>query len=85
MADVQPAGVEHTARRLTLAIDVGGTGLKASVVDEAAQMVTDRVRVTTPVGATPQQIVDVWPAWCAAGPFIACRSPFPASYAKGGC
>ena len=44
---------------LTLAIDVGGTGLKASVVDEAAQMLTDRVRVPTPVGAPPQQIVKV--------------------------
>lgn len=27
MADVQRAGIEHTARRLTLAIAVGGTGL----------------------------------------------------------
>ena len=44
---------------LTLAIDIGGTGLKASVVDEAAQMLTDRVRVPTPVGAPPQQIVKV--------------------------
>ena len=59
MSDVQRAGIEHTARRLTLGIDVGGTGLKAAVVDEAAQMVTDRVRVPTPVGAPPQQIVEV--------------------------
>ena len=44
---------------LTLAIDVGGTGLKASVVDGAARMLTDRVRVPTPVGAPPQQIVKV--------------------------
>lgn len=44
---------------LTLAIDIGGTGLKASVVDEAAKMLTDRVRVPTPVGAAPQQIVKV--------------------------
>ena len=59
MTDVQRAGVEHTARRLTLAIDVGGTGLKASVVDEAAQMLTERVRLPTPVGAPPQQIVEL--------------------------
>ena len=44
---------------LTLAIDIGGTGLKASVVDEAGQMLTDRVRLPTPVGAPPQQIVEV--------------------------
>lgn len=59
MTDVQRSGVEHTARRLTLAIDIGGTGLKASVVDEAAQMITERVRLPTPVGAPPQQIVEV--------------------------
>ncbi len=49
MADVQ---------HLTLAIDIGGTGLKASVIDEAGQMLTDRVRLPTPVGAPPQQIVE---------------------------
>ncbi|SEO04548.1 polyphosphate glucokinase [Rhodospirillales bacterium URHD0017] len=59
MTDVQRAGIEHTARPLTLAIDVGGTGLKASVVDEAAQMVTERVRVPTPVGAPPEKLVEV--------------------------
>jgi len=48
------ADVHH----LTLAIDIGGTGLKASVVDEAGQMLTDRVRLPTPVGAPPQQIVE---------------------------
>lgn len=46
-------------RNLTLAIDIGGTGLKASVVDKDAQMLTDRVRLPTPVGAPPQRIVEV--------------------------
>ena len=59
MANVQSAGSEPTARRLTLAIDVGGTGLKASVIDEAAQMVTERVRLPTPVGAPPQEVIKV--------------------------
>ncbi len=31
----------------TLAIDIGGTGLKASVLDRAGEMVADRVRVVT--------------------------------------
>jgi polyphosphate glucokinase len=48
-----------TGHNLTLGIDIGGTGLKAAVVDEAAQMLTDRVRLPTPVGAPPQQIVKV--------------------------
>jgi polyphosphate glucokinase len=43
---------------LTLAIDIGGTGLKASIVDEAAEMKTERVRVDTPVGATPGKVVE---------------------------
>jgi len=34
-------------RPYTLAIDIGGTGLKASVLDAAGSMVTDRVRVDT--------------------------------------
>jgi polyphosphate glucokinase len=45
--------------KLTLAIDIGGTGLKASVVDEDARMLTDRVRVETPVGAPPATFVEV--------------------------
>jgi polyphosphate glucokinase len=44
---------------LTLAIDIGGTGLKASVVDEDAQLRTERLRVETPVGAPPAKFVEV--------------------------
>jgi len=44
---------------LTLAIDIGGTGLKASVVDEDAQLLTERLRVATPVGAPPPTFVEV--------------------------
>ena len=71
---------------LTLAIDVGGTGLKASVVDEAAQMLTDRVRVPTPVGAPPQQIVKVLAGMVAPlGAFDRVSVGFPASCAADGC
>jgi polyphosphate glucokinase len=48
-----------TGRNLTLAIDIGGSGLKASVFDEDARMLTDRVRVATPVGAPPAKVVEV--------------------------
>lgn len=41
----------------TLAIDIGGSGLKASVLDEAGNMLHDRVRVETPVGSSPDVIV----------------------------
>lgn len=46
-----PAGVP------TLAIDIGGTGLKAAVVDANGAFVGERVRIDTPVGATPDAIV----------------------------
>ena len=41
----------------TLAIDVGGTNLKASVLDEDGALMVDRVRVKTPVGAPPAAVV----------------------------
>jgi polyphosphate glucokinase len=37
----------------TLAIDIGGTGLKASVLDGTGKMLVDRVRVPTPYPLTP--------------------------------
>lgn len=42
----------------TLAIDIGGTGLKASVLDEAGNMVEKHVRVPTPNPCKPDILVD---------------------------
>ena len=41
----------------TLAIDIGGTGLKASVLDESGKMVEKHVRVPTPHPCTPDILV----------------------------
>jgi polyphosphate glucokinase len=41
-----------------LAIDVGGTGLKASVLDRDGNMAAKRVRVATPYPVSPQQMVE---------------------------
>lgn len=41
----------------TLCIDIGGTGLKAIVLDERGHKLTDRVRVETPKPATPVTVV----------------------------
>ncbi|MFP3566991.1 ROK family protein [Paraburkholderia sp. SIMBA_030] len=41
-----------------LAIDVGGTGLKAAIIDGAGHMKTERLRVATPHPCTPDQLVD---------------------------
>src|SRR2546429_8946660 len=57
MAHAQSAEVPSIGRTRTLAIDVGGTGLKASIVDESRRLLTDRARIDTPVGAPPKEIV----------------------------
>lgn len=41
----------------TLAIDVGGSGLKATVLDGGGRMLCERLRVDTPVGSHPDAIV----------------------------
>ncbi|MGA2528570.1 MAG: ROK family protein [Acidimicrobiales bacterium] len=45
-------------RPTTLAIDIGGTGLKASVLDAAGKLVADRVRVVTPYPCTTKALVE---------------------------
>ena len=42
----------------TLAIDIGGTGLKALVLDAKGKPLTERVRVETPRPATPQAVLE---------------------------
>lgn len=41
----------------TLAIDIGGTGIKASVLDSTGQMEHARVRVDTPYPLSPQKLM----------------------------
>jgi polyphosphate glucokinase len=65
-ADSPPEGLEAgpggarkgTAGPATLAVDIGGTGIKASVLDAAGTMMVDRVRVKTPHPCPPDVLVD---------------------------
>jgi polyphosphate glucokinase len=41
----------------TLAIDIGGTGLKATTLDDKGELLHDRVRVETPHPATPEAVL----------------------------
>lgn len=41
---------------VTLAIDIGGTGLKALLLDDKGNAITERVRVETPRPATPKAV-----------------------------
>jgi len=43
---------------LTLAIDIGGTGLKATLVDVTGRMAVDRLRIPTPHPAPPHLLVE---------------------------
>ena len=43
---------------LTLAIDVGGTGLKATVLSPEGEMLSERERRETPYPCTPQVLLD---------------------------
>lgn len=53
---------------LTLAIDVGGSGLKATVLDTAGEMVSARVRRPTPYPCTPSVLLDELTALAATQP-----------------
>lgn len=45
-------------QRGILSIDIGGSGLKADVVDDAGNLLTGRVRVPTPKPSPPDVVVD---------------------------
>jgi polyphosphate glucokinase len=47
-----------SAGPLTLAIDIGGSHLKAAVLTTAGEMATDRARVETPKPAKPEAVVE---------------------------
>jgi polyphosphate glucokinase len=53
-----PARAAGATKLATLAIDVGGTGLKASVLDPAGAMEVDRVRVPTSYPCPPTTLVE---------------------------
>jgi polyphosphate glucokinase len=43
----------------TLAVDIGGTGIKAAALDEKGAMVTERQRLPTPRNATPKKVIAI--------------------------
>lgn len=44
---------------ITLAIDIGGTGLKMMVLDSDAKPMSERVRSETPIKPTPERVLEV--------------------------
>jgi len=47
-----------TSNPLTLAIDIGGSHLKAAILTTSGEMATDRARVVTPKPAKPEAVVE---------------------------
>ena len=59
MTDEAPEGASGTGQtgRLAIGVDVGGSGVKASVVDTVSgDMVSERLRVATPQPSTPDRV-----------------------------
>src|SRR6185437_6954940 len=48
----------HSASPVTLAIDIGGTGLKAMLLDPKGTPIGERLRVPTPVPGKPATVLD---------------------------
>jgi polyphosphate glucokinase len=58
IGNTQPDAAKAEPRHpFTLAVDVGGTGLKGSVLDASGAMVADRVRVPTTYPLPPEKLV----------------------------
>lgn len=52
------AATDATGARLAIGIDVGGSGIKAAVVDiDAGKFASERLRVATPTPATPEAVI----------------------------
>lgn len=52
-----PGGNPATNSVRTLSIDIGGTGLKAAVLDSRGRMISERARVPTPSPAPPRLVL----------------------------
>ena len=57
MLNIEVSEQERQPVSTTLSIDVGGTGLKASVLDANGQKIVDRVRTKTPYPCPPRVLI----------------------------
>jgi polyphosphate glucokinase len=82
--DAKQAAMASETEHLTLAIDVGGSHLKAGVLDPAGAFVTGPSRVPTPVPATPAAVLDALQTIAAGlGPFGRISAGFPGMVRRG--
>lgn len=63
---------------VTLAVDVGGTGIKAAALDQKGKMITERQKIKTPRNATPKKVIAIIKELAQmAGPFDRASVGFP--------
>src|SRR3984957_186269 len=51
---IKPAAAKSP---ITLAVDIGGTGIKAAALDQNGKMVSERQKIKTPKNATPKKVI----------------------------
>jgi polyphosphate glucokinase len=74
----------NTSATRTLAIDIGGTGLKALILGSDGSALSDRVRVPTPRPATPDALLTaLWPLIQPLGEFQRVSVGFPGVVIEG--
>jgi polyphosphate glucokinase len=57
MTDTQEVAADMASGRIAIGVDVGGSGIKAAVVDvESGRLRSERLRVATPQPATPEAV-----------------------------
>ena len=52
-----PRAVKKTSNPITISIDIGGSGLKAMLLDGAGKPLSERARVVTPAVPTPRSVL----------------------------
>jgi polyphosphate glucokinase len=57
IASPRPEGDQGAGGPLTLGVDIGGTNVKASVLDREGKLVAEQVRTPTPKPATPKAVI----------------------------
>ncbi len=60
MAEAHPSStsLQNLQHPITLAIDIGGTGLKIMALDASAKPITQRLRTETPIKPTPLRVLN---------------------------
>ena len=74
-----------TDKTRAVGVDIGGTGIKAAIVDlEAGTLLSDRIKVATPAGAEPKDVLGggqggARRSWTCSRTRSRSASPFPRS------